>query len=57
MTPNKTYTVTKRIKIHTKPLAEIDVPMTGLFVKETDAYYIFRGFKVRKSVVTSINAE
>lgn len=57
LTPNKTYTVTKKIKIHTKPLAEINVPMTGLFVKETDFYYIFRGFRVNKSVVASIKAE
>ena len=54
MQPNKTYTVTKKIKLHTKPLVECVVPMTGVFVKETDKWLIFRGFKVKKSVIQNI---
>ena len=57
MQPNKTYTVTKKIKIHTSPLVEVVIPQTGLFVKQTDSYYIFRGFKVRKNCVVSIKEE
>lgn len=52
--PNKTYTVVKRIKIHTKPLVEIEVPQTGVFVKETASHLVFRGFRVRKHCVVSI---
>lgn len=55
--PNKVYTVVKKIKIHTKPLTEVTVSQTGLFVKQTDSYLIFRGFKVRKNCVVSINEE
>lgn len=54
LTPNKQYTVTKKIKIHTKPLVECVVLMTGVFVKETDKYLIFCGFKVKKSVIQNI---
>ena len=54
MQPGKTYTVTKKIKLHTKPLIECVVSMTGVFVKETDKYCVFRGFKVRKSVIQNI---
>lgn len=53
-TPNKTYTVTKKIKLHTKPLREVTFPLTGVFVKETAHSLIFRGFWVKKSVVVSI---
>ena len=55
--PNKTYTITKKIKIHTKPLREVSVPHTGVFIKETAHSLIFRGFWVKKSVVVSIKAE
>ena len=54
LTPNKTYTVTKKIKIHTKPLREVAVPLTGVFIKETAHSLIFRSFRVKKSVVVSI---
>lgn len=57
MQPNKMYTVTKRIKIPTSPLVEVVVPQTGAFVKETAAYLIFRGFKVRKACVVDIKEE
>ena len=55
--PNQTYTVTKKIKIHTKPLTEVCVTQTGIFVKQTSSYLIFRGFKVRKSCVTQVTKE
>ena len=54
LTPNKTYSITKKIKIHTKPLTEVFVTQTGTFVKQTNSYFIFRGFKVRKSCVTQV---
>lgn len=57
MSPNKTYTVTKKIKLHTKPLVQAVISMTGLFEKETTSYYVFRGFKVRKSTIVSIKAK
>ena len=52
--PGKMYTVAKRIKIHTKPLCEVVVSQTGRFVKQTDSYLIFAGFKVRKQCVVSV---
>jgi hypothetical protein len=57
MIPNQTYTICKKIKIHTKPLATVVVSQTGLFVKETDKYLCFRGFKVRKDCVVQISKE
>ena len=55
--PNKVYTVAKKIKIHTSPLCEVVVPQTGMFVKQTDSYLMFREFKVRKYCVVSITEE
>lgn len=55
--PNKTYTVVKKIKVHTSPLVEVVIPQTGLFVKQTASYLIFRGFKVRKCCVINIKLE
>ena len=54
--PNQTYTVTKKIKIHTKPLTEVCVTQTGIFVKHTNSYLIFRGYRVRKSCVIKIES-
>ena len=51
---NHLYSVVKKIKIHTKPLIEVVVPQTGLFVKQTDTYLVFAGFKVRKECVVSV---
>lgn len=45
----ETYKVTKHIKLHTKPLREADVSITGRFVKETESYYCFDWFRVRKA--------
>lgn len=52
--PNRVYSVEKKIKIHTKPLREVVISQTGRFVKQTDAYLIFVGFKVRKQCVVSV---
>lgn len=51
---NHLYSVVKKIKIHTKPLTEVVVSQTGLFVKQTDTYLVFVGFKVRKQCVVSV---
>lgn len=52
--PNRKYTVSKKIKIHTKPLTYVVVSQTGVFVKETHSYLIFRSFKVSKQCVEQI---
>lgn len=44
----KQYCVTKKIKLHTKPLFEVEVTRQGTFKKETKTYYIFDDFRVRK---------
>ena len=54
MEVNKLYEVTKRIKIHTKPLVICNVVLTGKFKKETDSMFIFDNFRVNKRVVISI---
>ena len=54
MEVNKLYEVTKRIKIHTKPLITCDVILTGKFKKETKKYFVFDNFRVDKSVLISI---
>ena len=54
MEVNKLYEVTKRIKIHTKPLVICNVVLTGKFKKETDSMFIFDNFRVTKSVLLSI---
>lgn len=48
------YEVTKRIKVHTKPLVTCDVILTGKFEKETKMLFVFDNFRVRKSVVIAI---
>ncbi len=57
MSPNQTYRIDKKIKIHTKPLAEVVVSQTGLFVRETFKYFCFKGFRVRKDCVVQISKE
>ena len=54
MEVNKLYEVTKRIKIHTKPLRTCDVILTGKFKKETKKCFVFDNFRVDKMVITSI---
>lgn len=54
MVANKKYKITKRIKIHTSPLFEVDVVQEGKFIKETAKYFVFDTFRVLKQVVISI---
>ena len=54
MTSNKLYKVTKRIKLHTKPLREALTVQEGIFIRETAANYIFNNFWARKSNVVKI---
>lgn len=54
MAIGKTYRITKKIKIHTSPLAEVEVVKEGLFMKETAQSYIFDDFRVNKFVVIKI---
>ena len=55
MIKGKSYRVTKRIKIHTKPLVEVNITLEGVFVKQTKNHLIFDGFRVRKSNVVTID--
>lgn len=50
----KQYVVTKQIKLHTNPLRTAQIQMVGTFVKETDNYYVFEAFRVRKANVIKI---
>ena len=50
----KEYEVTKRIKLHTKPIRVAQITQVGRFVKETQRHYIFSDFRVRKDNVISI---
>ena len=52
--PNKPYRVTKKIKIHTKPLREVEVTQEGLFVKETHRELVFTGFRCRKDCIVKV---
>ena len=45
------YSVAKKIKLHTKPIVEVEVVQVGEFIKETPSYLYFRNFKVRKANV------
>jgi phage-related protein len=54
MKVNNTYTVTKRIKLHTKPLVEGELVKTGKFLRETNTYYIFDTFKAIKTNIIKI---
>ena len=54
MQAGKIYKVTKRIKLHTKPLYEADIPLTGHYVRESQNFYIFDTFKVKKANVIKI---
>jgi hypothetical protein len=54
MVVNKRYAITKRIKIHTKPLVEVNVVQEGIFDHETKTSFCFKGFCVRKSCVLFI---
>ena len=51
---NARYTITVKIKLHTSPLRELIYEKDGVFIKETDSYYMFEGFRVRKTNVIKI---
>lgn len=48
------YNITIKIKLHTSPLRELIYDKTGTFLGETKSYYVFEGFRVRKSTVVGI---
>ena len=50
----ETYSVMKKIKIHTKPLIEVCITLQGTYKKTTSNYYIFDSFKVNKNNVLHI---
>ncbi len=54
MNIGQSYEITKRIKVHTKPLVTCDVILTGKFEKETKMLFVFDNFKVRKNAIVSI---
>jgi len=54
MKAGKVYEITKRIKLHTKPLYEADIMLTGRYVRESQNWYIFDRFKVKKANVIKI---
>ena len=54
MKANKRYRVTKRIKIHTKPLVEVTVVQEGIFKRETSKSLCFQDFCVHKHCVINI---
>lgn len=54
MTIGNEYKVTKKIKIHTKPLVEVQITLQGIFKCESKAYYIFDSFRARKENIISI---
>ena len=53
--PGAMYTVTKKIKLHTKPIRTAMVVETGVFVKETPSSLVFKGFAVRKRNIEEID--
>ncbi len=54
MTTHKQYKITVKIKVHTSPLYELIYERIGTLLKETQAYYVFNGFRVRKANVMNI---
>ena len=57
MQAGKIYKVTKRIKLHTKPLYEADITVIGRYVRENEKWYIFDTFKCKKDNVIEIKEE
>lgn len=54
MMSRERYQITKRIKLHTKPTVFADITLVGTFKYDTDCWYCFDEFKVKKSNVTEI---
>lgn len=51
MVTGKRYLITKRIKLHTKPLIFANITLDGVFKYATDGWDCFNGFRVKKSNV------
>ena len=51
---NTRYNVTVKIKLHVSPLRELIYDKNGVFVRESNSYYIFDCFRVRKANVIEI---
>ena len=49
MITNTRYAVTVKIKLHTSPLGELIYDKEGVFIRETGSYYVFEGFRIRKT--------
>lgn len=45
------YKVTEKIKLHTSPLRECIYDKEGVFIRASNSYYVFDGFRVRKANV------
>ena len=56
MRPGSRYMLTIKIKLHTSPLKTLEYEREGKFVKESQSYFIFDGFRVRKANVINIHA-
>lgn len=54
MTSRGKYQITKRIKLHTKPIRYADIPLVGTFKYDTDNWYCFDEFRVKKANVVEI---
>ena len=54
MTQGRKYEITKRIKLHTKPLYVGEIVQKGTFVQETEHHYFFDRFRVRKANIIRI---
>ena len=48
------YNITVKIKLHTSPLRELVYEKEGVFIKESSSYYMFEGFRVKKTNVIGI---
>ena len=51
-----TYQVFSKLLIHTKPKRTVIACYEGEFVKETDKFLCFKGFRVKKDRVLKIKA-
>lgn len=54
MTIKKRYKILAKIKTHTSPLCELTYEKVGTLIKETNAFYVFDSFRVKKSTVICI---
>ena len=54
MIPNEYYRIKARLKLHTSPLKILEYEKEGKFIRETDRFYVFDEFMVKKLNVISI---